>query len=403
MAPLGPFRADRAVAVAVSGGADSLALAWLAARWGRPRAFVVDHGLRPEAAAEASLTARRLAGFGVPAHILALGLPAGTSAAEARHARYQALAAACAEAGLPQLLLGHHAADQAETLLLRALHGSAPAGRAAMAAIQRHGDIVLLRPLLGTPRATLQALLRARAIGWVEDPSNANLAAERARLRAMIAEPDGQGPRTAHLCAAAAGWAARRVLAEREVAQWLARHAVLHPALFALLPPGPWPVAALSALLRWAAAAPYPPPAAGVAPLAAVPRAATIGGARLLRWRDGWVVAREAAATAPPVRAHAGAVWDGRFRLPPVLPPGLLSLGACGNAVRRARLHPPAAVMAAMPALRWEDGAVSVPHLGLGRPVPPLIACPPNQAATIFTATMPAGDAPDAKNAYVSH
>ncbi len=402
MARLGPFRADRAVGVAVSGGADSLALAWLAAGWGRPLGLVVDHGLRRGSAAEASLTARRLADFGVPARILTLDLPAASTAAAARRARYDALAAACADAGLPQLLLGHHAGDQAETLLLRALHGSAAAGRAGMAAIQRHGDIALLRPLLGTPRAALLALLRARAIGWVEDPSNTNLAAERARLRVAIGEPDGLGPRTAHLCAAAAGWAERRMQTEQEVARWLAGHAMLHPALFARLPDGPWPAPALSALLRWAGAAPYPPPAAGVATLAAAPRPATIGGARLLRWRDGWVVAREAAAMAPPVPARAGAVWDGRFRLAAGLPAGLLSLGGCGDAVSRARAHPPAAVVAVMPALRWADGSVSVPHLGVGPPAPALFACPPNPAAGNFVATGHGGDAPRAKNAYVS-
>ena len=102
MARLGPFVEDTPgqppVALAVSGGGDSLCLAWLATRWRRNLlAFVVDHGLRAESAAEAALTLERLRDMGVPAQILTLkNLQYGPGIAHlARDARYSAFRAAC--------------------------------------------------------------------------------------------------------------------------------------------------------------------------------------------------------------------------------------------------------------------------------------------------------------------
>ena len=131
---LGPFGPGRHVAVAVSGGADSMALAVLAAGWGRPLALVVDHGLRQASAAEAEATLRRLHERGIPARLLMLhGLRPGPALqARARAARYGALTAACEEAGLVDLLLGHHGGDQAETIAMRRAAGSGPAGLAGM-------------------------------------------------------------------------------------------------------------------------------------------------------------------------------------------------------------------------------------------------------------------------------
>ncbi len=116
LAPLGPFEPRVQLAVAVSGGADSTALALLADAWARARggavlALIVDHGLRAESAAEAALTMARLAARGIAARVLTLrGLERGPAlAARARAARYAALEAACRAAGVVHLLLGHHA------------------------------------------------------------------------------------------------------------------------------------------------------------------------------------------------------------------------------------------------------------------------------------------------------
>ncbi|HWT10337.1 MAG TPA: ATP-binding protein, partial [Roseomonas sp.] len=107
MGPLGPFGPAPRLAVGVSGGPHSLALAILADGWARRRggdvlALVADHGLRAESAAEAAHVAAMLAGRGIGARVLALGLGAGPGMQErARAARLAALSAAAAAAGRP--------------------------------------------------------------------------------------------------------------------------------------------------------------------------------------------------------------------------------------------------------------------------------------------------------------
>ncbi|HVC61091.1 MAG TPA: tRNA lysidine(34) synthetase TilS [Acetobacteraceae bacterium] len=375
MAPLGPFEPAPRLAAAVSGGADSLALALLTNAWVRSRggcliALVVDHALRPESAAEAALTIERLAAHGIPARLIRLtGLPHGTALAErARAARYAALRDACTGGKVLHLLLGHHAADQAETVLMRRQSGSGPAGLAAMSPISEQIGLRLLRPLLGIPPVRLRATLRAAGIGWVEDPSNRDQRALRARLRAMLDDPDGTGPAVAALGDAARAAGAARAQQEAATAAVLAERAAFYPEGFALLSPGPIDPAALAALLQAIAGAAYPPPASAVALLAAAPRPATLGGVRLLpagRLGPGLLLAREAAALAPPVAARPGAVWDGRFRVQAgATPPDDATIGALGADAARLRRAPlPAAVLQTLPAVRRGNSLVAVPHL----------------------------------------
>src|SRR5690242_12701199 len=121
MAALGPFGPAPHLAAGVSGGPDSMALALLADRWARDnggslRALIVDHGLRADSRQEAALAAARLAERGIQAQLLPItGLLRGPALAErARRARFAMLETVCREAGIVHLLLGHHAADQAE-------------------------------------------------------------------------------------------------------------------------------------------------------------------------------------------------------------------------------------------------------------------------------------------------
>jgi tRNA(Ile)-lysidine synthase len=381
MERLGPFEPRPALAAAVSGGADSTALALLAQAWVAPRggsllALVVDHGLRPDSGAEAALTLARLAARGIPGRLLALqGLERGPGlAARARVARHAALARACAEAGLLHLLLGHHALDQAETLRMRADAGSGAAGLAGMAALMEGEAVRLLRPLLGEPPARLRAFLRAECVEWVEDPSNADPATLRARLRADLV---GDAAAVANLLAGAHTRGAARTAAEHAVAAELARHVRLHPEGWAVLPPGLVSAPALAALLRTLAGRAYPVAADQVAALAAAPRAATLAGTRLLpAGRLGapgeWLLLREAAAMAPPIPAAPGALWDGRFRLSPQARPApgwqLGALGPDAVALRRLRPHWPAALLHTLPAIRDGDRVVAVPALGHPEP-----------------------------------
>jgi tRNA(Ile)-lysidine synthase len=181
--------------VAVSGGADSLALLLLAraAFPGEVEAATVDHGLRPESAAEAAFVARLCGGLAVPHRTLPVAVSRGGEGvqAEARAARYAALAGWAAEQGLSRLLTAHHADDQAETLLMRLNRGAGIAGLAGVRARRPlGGGILLCRPLLGWRREELAAIVGAAGLAPVDDPSNRDPAYDRSRLRARLAEMD---------------------------------------------------------------------------------------------------------------------------------------------------------------------------------------------------------------------
>ncbi len=385
MAPLGPWPAPGStipLAVAVSGGADSLCLCLLAAAWAAARrlsvlALVVDHGLRASAASEARETGARLHRLGVPARLLRIcGLSPGPGLAErARAARYDALTAACRAAGCVDLLLGHHAGDQAETVLMRRRAASGPDGLAGMAGLVETADLRLLRPLLPVEPARLRATLTAAGQGWIEDPSNRDRRAGRTRLRQELAAAPAQG---AALLAHQADAARARLARRRAEAAELAASVRFAPQGFAILPPELVSAGALAALIRSVTGQPYRPGSDPVAALVRHPRPATLSGARLLRagrLGPGWVLLRELAAVAAPVPATPGAIWDRRFALLGDAGPaaGLMiaALGAApcdgpgpewARARRRSGL--PAAVVATLPALRAADGAVlAVPHL----------------------------------------
>lgn len=354
--------------MAVSGGPDSLCLAWLAAGWGKPLALIVDHGLRADSAAEAQLTSRRLAAFGVAARILTLHglLPGPGLAARARTARYAALIEAAAAEGLSDLVLGHHAQDQAETVMIRTQSGSGRSGLSGMAAIVETTGLRKIRPLLSVLPGRLRATLRAQAIGWIDDPSNADIRTTRSRMRALLATSDDIRSRLA-----AAGQNARdRLASETAIADALAERVAFLPQGFALLTPGPADPGLLAALIRALSGADFPPRGRALARLAADPRGC-LGGLRFMpagRLGPSTLVVREAACVQPPRQAVTGAVWDRRFRLQsePV-PPGTLlgALGALGALA--AGLRPasrlPAAVLAVLPALRTPDGGLAVPHI----------------------------------------
>jgi tRNA(Ile)-lysidine synthase len=385
------------VAVGVSGGADSVCLAYLLAGWGNPTAFIVDHGLRAGSAAEAATAQHLLAGFGVASCVLKLdGLMQGSAlAARARKARYAALTSAARYAGYVDMLVGHHTSDQAETVLLRRQSGSGPAGLAGMAALSESHDIRLIRPLLGVPPGRLRATLRAAGLGWIDDPSNQSAAAQRNRLRMDLDDPAGTGARTASLADAARQHGQTRAADDAETASFLANRVSIHPEGFAVLSPGRLPAPAMAALIRTISGGDHAPATSSVARLAASPMAAVLGGVRFLpagRLGPGWLVVREAAAMAPPVAAEPGAVWDNRFCLdaPPALPSGLslASLGADAVALRD--WSPlPSAVLRALPALRRHGVLAAVPHIGYLHP--DILAC---VVAASFIPSHPLAGAP---------
>lgn len=189
------WKAVPAVVLAVSGGPDSVALMWLAARWRSrlkcgPRliAVTVDHGLRQEAAREAREVRRLARTLGIEHRTLRwqgakpkTGLPAA-----AREARYRLLARAAREGGAAHIATAHTRDDQAETLLMRLLRGSGLTGLAAMAAETEREGVRLLRPLLDISKAELIATLEAAGVGFADDPTNRDPTFTRPRLRALM-------------------------------------------------------------------------------------------------------------------------------------------------------------------------------------------------------------------------
>jgi tRNA(Ile)-lysidine synthase len=207
MAPFEPFERAPVLAVAVSGGRDSLALAvlahgWAIARGGRIVGLIVDHALRPESAAEAATTEALIRRHGCDAEILRwAGAKPRTGLQEAaRAARYRLLREACHRRGVLHLLVAHHADDQAETVAMRAARQSGPDGLAGMAGAVELPEVRLLRPLLGVSRSRLTATLLARGVPWVDDPSNVDPRFERARLRSgpRLTTPPAETGRSTH-------------------------------------------------------------------------------------------------------------------------------------------------------------------------------------------------------------
>lgn len=179
------------IAIAVSGGGDSMALLAAADRLRRQGrvpellALTVDHGLRTGSAAEARAVAAFCAARGIRHRILdwhSAKPSAGISDA-ARRARHELLASATREAGADVVLTGHTFEDQAETVIMRARRGGGRGEAGIAPATLYDGSVWFVRPLLSTRRAALRGFLRGEGIGWAEDPTNRDTHYERARIR----------------------------------------------------------------------------------------------------------------------------------------------------------------------------------------------------------------------------
>ena len=199
---------ESGIGLAVSGGPDSLALLLLAhaAFPGQIEAATVDHGLRPESAAEARSVAELCTRLNVPHQTLAVTVPDGKAGVqgEARAARYEVLRTWCEARGLRSLLTGHHQDDQAETLLMRLQRGAGIAGLSGIRPARWLGpELTLARPLLGWRKAELVALVAEAGLAPVDDPSNRDERFDRSRARALLAaHPELEAARLARSAAA---------------------------------------------------------------------------------------------------------------------------------------------------------------------------------------------------------
>ena len=189
------FEHQPTLAVAVSGGADSMALMWLAHDWaakhgGKIVALTVNHNLRNEAHSEAEMVARQAAQLGIEHHTLPITIaePSAAVQAQARTLRYQALEDFCHQHRILHLLTAHHQDDNIETLAMRAWRGSGVEGLSGIPFIRYTRQLRLLRPLLHTPKDALVQWLTSNHINWIDDPSNRSDDYERNRLRKHLTE-----------------------------------------------------------------------------------------------------------------------------------------------------------------------------------------------------------------------
>ena len=187
----------RRLGIAVSGGADSLALLLLAhaALPGRIEVATVDHQLRATSAHETQFVTDVCERLGVPAEVLTVDVARGNLQREARNARYLALAG-WAQGRLAAVATAHHADDQAETLVMRLNRSSGLSGLAGVRARTQlyPADCQLVRPLLGWRKTELEAIVAAAGIEAVADPSNTDDRFDRARLRKALSQADWLDP-----------------------------------------------------------------------------------------------------------------------------------------------------------------------------------------------------------------
>ncbi len=386
-----PLAGEAALALAVSGGPDSLALLILVDRWRRsldaPPAILVltvDHRLRPSSRAEAEAVVRIAADLGLPARILTWAAADRASEAAARDARYRLLIEAARSEGAGAIVLAHHRDDQAETFLMRLAAGSGPQGLAAMAEVTERDGVRLLRPFLAVPKARLAATVAASGLRPATDESNHDQRYLRPRLRRLmpaLAE-EGLGPeRLARAAqrmrrvAEAIDHYAGRLLAEAAVSDALAVVTLAAGAFAAA--PEEVRLRALERLLGAIGGGDYAPRSERLealqgAMLEGGPFRRTLAGVTVERRGGGFRLYREtgrAGLPVVPVRPRFDGIWDRRFAITISAEAADTTLSALGSDGRIGLGIKgggrPAAALEALPAVRIGSRVVAVPPLGI--------------------------------------
>lgn len=401
------------LAVAVSGGPDSLALLLLAVETARAQGrsvivATVDHGLRAEAADEARWVSERCAALGAKLGITishtilhwtgdkpATGIPAA-----ARQARYALLSAWARNNGADRILLGHTLDDQAETVAFRIASNGGVRGAAGLRPLSvcpvwpEGRGILLARPLLQTRRADLQAYLRDRGQSWIDDPSNEDQRYGRPRMRAKLAALSESNPGLIpRLAAIGDKLSAEQAAIEAEALGLLEAHLKFDRFGAGMLDPAPLRgaprdvrAAALSFAIMAVSGEAHAPALAAMpglwARLEAKTCAVTLGGARIgrlgARFGHQLLLTRDPGAAAgrvapqPDLVLQSGqtSVFDGRFEMStgtelagPVRIRALGPVAAKGvnlpERLKAALKDAPAHARAALPAIYFEEGSNS--------------------------------------------
>ena len=388
MTPLEPFEDCPVLAIAVSGGADSLALTLLADRWaralgGKVVGLTVDHGLRPESGDEARQTGSWLRARKIEHRILPwIGDKPDTGLQRrARDARYALLSDWCRRHRCLHLLTAHHRQDQAETVAIRKARQSGEAGLAGMAVVREMHGLRLLRPLLGIDKTRLEQTLRAAGQPWLDDPSNLDPTFTRNRLRAA-------GLNIKALADEAGRQGLRRQEADRRAANALIHGAIVDPAGFATLDPTafdrlPSDLAAdlLARLLLTIGGRVYPPRGMALSRLIDAMRSErpasvrTLADCRIQTVRDRWLICREHVSSERLVlEPRRRRRWDDRFVTELRAEREDLAVAALGDKARHAKgtliqkgksRCLAGVIKSGLPAIWADERLMAVPHLGL--------------------------------------
>lgn len=335
------------IGAAVSGGSDSTALLYLLADLSEVVGFkleaaTVDHGLRPESAAEAEWVAARCRVLGVGHTTLNwIGWDgSGNLQDRARRARYGLLEGWAASLAIDTIALGHTMDDQAETLLMRLARGSGIDGLSGMAEWRQTDRVSLWRPLLRTRRQDLRDYLIRRDCDWIEDPSNEDRRYDRIKARQALQALAPLGLDAQSLSTAAANLGeARKALdlqayaAARDIARVECGDVVLERAGFSAQSTEISRRLLVHAI-KWVSSTEYGPRGPAIADILAAMQSgkhSTLSGCRILAKGDGYRITRELQAVKDE-SCQSDAIWDRRWRLSGPVNKGLVvrALGESG-------------------------------------------------------------------------
>jgi tRNA(Ile)-lysidine synthase len=399
LANLAPTPPEGRLALAVSGGPDSMALAFAAKQWSdhnhfpSPQAFIVDHSMRPESGLEAAEVKSRLESLGVNAEILRWIHAPLTSRlhSEARKARYRLLLQACREHNIASLLFAHQREDQAETILMRLAKGSGLDGLAGIPAQSVMEGVRILRPLLTVPKERLIATCRAAGISFVSDPSNKLEKFARGRLRRVMPLLADEGLSIGRLIDFGVRASEARDALEHYTQEFLRTFGhrddfgvIFIEKVGLLAVPRAVALRALGLALQSVHTEDYAPSHASLSLLLdalkheGVMPPRTLNGCRIALSKKHVTVTREFAAITAiiPIRAGESVVWDGRWRITLAATEAtadIYTIKALGNPPHEVldRLSPglrhkvpQGRVRAALPALWRGDELVRIPCLG---------------------------------------
>ncbi len=395
-----PLKALPSIAVAVSGGSDSMALMLMLVAW---RAMIgkdapdlcvlsVDHRLRRASADEVKLVARICRQYGLTHKAFRWegAKSTGNISAKSREARYDLMCTWCAHQQISHLLVAHTLDDQAETVLLRLARGSGVDGLAAMAPSRAWNSTIIYRPLLGVMRSRLVQLLDSVHCPYASDPSNNDRKYDRVLFRQALKILEPMGITSQGLVETANRLAQARDALDGMTLQAIARSVSVHNAGYCVIDPQqlelyPYEIKRrlLGRLLRAVTGHPYVPPHASLDKLlswvlAPTTSRRTLGGCILmLRQRKIWVIREAGRDLLPEVLLHPGGniIWDNRMALSlsgsaesPLLVKALgVDNYARIKALQKKKAPYPSALGACLPSFWHNQELIAVPHLDFNK------------------------------------